>query len=172
MHGAMLNSFFDHVEQAYGKEILSSILRDIGRPACVDGSRGGELEERTLVSALQSLGRQTNKPLPILLDSYGRYIFSDIARTNPAIFDGAEHSLSLLRDIFTQVPEELPLIQSLNHKQDCLELIFRSNYPLAPMAAGVLTATGDYFHEHLDIRKSDLSAQSHTHVRFELRRVA
>jgi len=112
------------------------------------------------------------------LRRFGAYLFGSFVRLYPVFFVGVESALELLGGIETWVHGEVqklypdarfPSFEVRSLGPGRLEMVYRSDRPLADLAEGLIRGCVDHFGEPVDVQRRDLDARDGRAAAFTLR---
>ena len=180
MKGLVFTTFYSHCEENWGAEMLDDIIEDADLPNKGAYTSVGTYPFQEMVALITALARRTGKPLPLLLEGFGRFCFGKWVSYVPEHFEGKS-----LFDILSGVDDfheyevrklypdaELPSFKVESRDERMLVLRYFSCKPLADLASGVIQGAAAHLGERIDIKHWPVADGTEAHVRFEVTRLA
>jgi hypothetical protein len=130
---------------------------------------------RSLASALASEARL---PEDEVLRRFGRYLFARFATLYPVFFTGVRSARELLLEVAPRVHDDLhhlqptasfPSLRCTASSAADIEVEYRSQHDLAPLAEGLLLGCFDHFDSRAAIRRDELPGAEGYACRFVIR---
>lgn len=176
MKGIVFTELIEMVEEDLGIDIADRMIE--GAKAENNGAYTavGTYDHAELIQLVISLSAETNLPVPVLVQSFGRHLFSRFAVLYPQFFEGITSAVQFLPLIETYIhvevrklyPDaELPSFDCEQHN-GVTELTYRSNRPFADLAEGLVRACVDHFDDQLDVQRTDLGEKNGMSALFTL----
>ena len=180
MKGLVFTTFFTHCEQRFGADMLDDIIEDADLPNKGAYTSVGTYPFDEMVSLVMALVHRTGRPLPELLEDFGRFCFAKWVSYVPAAFEnrGLFDILAGI-DSFHEVevrklyPDaELPSFTVEERDEQRLVLRYVSCRPLADLAAGVIKGAASHLGECVEVSHWPDVSGTEAHVLIEVRRAA
>jgi hypothetical protein len=162
----VLREFLDFAEASHGFEPLAPAGDEAAGP------------ER-LLAAAKELSHTCARPLSEILHSFGSVLFRRLAVLYPIFFVDTDSAFEFLSSIDLRGREDLVRLRSASgvaglecrHPQPGrLEIVFRSDWPLADLAAGLIEGCGEYYREGIRVDRRYLLATKGQAVLFVVTR--
>jgi hypothetical protein len=175
MRGEILNEFLEFATEVAGSSALTRAGDGKGMVAPYDAAGRYELAE--LVELVDRLAASRGEPPRALLAGFGAHLFRYFAALYPTFVDDARSALALLAAIDTHVHGELrklypdadfPSLRCIPVTPDGLEILYRSQRPLADLAEGLIRGCIEHFGDPVRLVREDLPGQPGTAARFVL----
>jgi hypothetical protein len=180
MKGVVFTEFLEMVENAHSPLMAEQLLTEIEPKSGGVYTRVGTYDYQELVAMVCQLGRHTGTPVPDLLHTFGRYMFSRFLAGFPQFFDGETSVLGFLPKLDGHIhgkvrklyaDAELPEFTA-ESAPGMLTTTYISSRPLAKFAKGLIEAAIAHFGRPVNLTVEDLSNRAGTHARFILRNAA
>ena len=177
MKGVIFVEFLDVVEDLYSYEMVDNIILDCELASGGSYTSVGTYDHEDMLKLVTALSVRTQTEASDLIFAFGKALFSRLIARHPEFIEMVEDTFSLAQIIETHIHQEvrklypdaeLPLINAHNIHEKQLVVIYKSTRPFADLALGLLTASGHYFDEDLQISREDLDGPPGTHAKFTL----
>ena len=177
MKGVVFVEFLEMVEDRFSPEIADRIIEASDLPSGGAYTGIGSYDHAEMVQLVTQLSAATGTPAPVLVHTFGKYMFGRFAVLYPQLFEGIESAYSLLEKIDSTIhvevrklyPDaELPRFECNTSEPGRLTLIYRSPRGFADLAAGLIEGCIEHFGDTIDVQREDLSGGQGTQVRFSL----
>lgn len=154
MNDLVLREFLDFVESGFGFEPSASTTDDDFGPG-------------RLLAVGEELSRARALPLSEILRNFGSVLFRRLAVLYPIFFGDTDSAFDFLSSINLRMREDLaqlrseagvPVIECRHPEPGCIEILFRSDYPLADLAAGLIEGCSTYYRDRIRIDRRYLLA--------------
>lgn len=180
MKGLVFTTFYSHVEERYGIDMLEDIIEDADLPNKGAFTSVGTYPFQDMVALVTALTRRTGKPLATVLEDFGHDCFGKWVSYVPAhfedkdlfdILEGIDHfHEDEVRKLYPDA--ELPSFKVQSRDDHCLVLNYFSCKPLADLAAGVIKGAAAHLGESIEVKHWPVTSGPEAHVRFEVSRIA
>lgn len=178
MKGLVFTLFYSHCEDRYGAQMLEDIIDDADLPNKGAYTSVGTYPFDQMVALLTGLVKRSGRPLPQVLDEFGRYCFSKWVHYVPAYFEHKDlFDMLADTDHFHQTevrklyPDaELPSFVVESRDDRLLVIRYVSCKPLADLAAGVIKGAATHFGETISLSHRAVTDGDEPYVRFEISR--
>lgn len=180
MKGLVFTTFYAHVEERYGADMLEDIIEDADLPNKGAFTSVGTYPFQDMVALVTALTKRTGKPLPVVLEHFGHACFGKWVAYVPAHFENKslfdilesidyfhEHEV---RKLYPDA--ELPSFKVESRDDRTLVLNYFSCKPLADLATGVIKGAASHLGESIDVKHWPVTNGAEAHVRFEVSRTA
>ena len=177
MKGVVFAEFLEMVEDRFSPEIADRIIEASDLPSGGAYTSIGTYDHTEMVQLVTQLSVATGTTVPVLVHTFGKYLFGRFVVLYPQLFEGVGSAYSLLETIESTIhvevlklyPDaELPRFECNTSEPGRLTLIYRSTRGFADLAAGLIEGCIEHFGETIDVQREDLSGRQGTHVRFSL----
>jgi hypothetical protein len=177
MKGVVFTEFLEMVEDRFSPEIADRIIEASDLPSGGAYTSIGTYDHTEMVQLVTQLSVATGAAVPVLVHTFGKYLFGRFTVLYPQLFEGIESAYSLLETIESTIhvevlklyPDaELPRFECNTSEPGRLTMIYRSTRGFADLAAGLIEGCIEHFGETIDVQREDLSGGLGTHVRFSL----
>ena len=177
MKGIVFTEFLEMVEDKFSPEIADKIIEASKLPSDGAYTAVGTYDHSELVSLVGNLSEETDIDIPLLIQTFGIYMFGRFKALYPSFFEGNLSTFGFLQLIENHVhievkklyPEaELPTFDTTLINEKTLEMIYTSKRPFAPLAHGLMLGCIENYNESIEITQEDLSGGDNKHVKFTL----
>ena len=184
MKGIIFQEFVSMVETAFSLEVADSMLTSSnletgGAYTCV-----GTYEFRELAEMVQHLSKATGIASPVLLRTFGEFLFRRFAMRYPDHIKNVTSTYALLSvldnkvhvDVKKLYPDaELPTFETVDFDLDSnpseMILRYRSSRPLADLAQGMLNGAIKHFGESISVTRKDFPCLEGANTWFTLKKL-
>lgn len=184
MKGIIFQEFVTMVEANFSLEVAdsmmtSSTLETGGAYTCV-----GTYDYHELAEMVGHLSDASGVATPVLLCTFGEYLFNSLATRYPDHIKNLTSTYALLNvlddkihvDVKKLYPDaDLPTFKTVGFDLDSdpaeLILLYRSSRPLADLAQGMIGGAIKHFNESISVTRKDLPCREGAHTRFTLKKV-
>jgi len=174
MKGIIFTEFIEMVEQQFGLTVVDEMLQNSNSATSGAYTAVGTYPHGELVNMVLYLNQKTNISVPDLLKTYGRYLFTQLAKNYPSLlkniataFDLIEHLESVIHvEVKKLYPDSNPpffITESRTDQQ--LIVTYESKRSMSDVAEGLIYGCGDFFKESYTIKQEPLD-ETKTKVRF------
>lgn len=179
MKGIVFTEFLEMVEQAHGYELVDELLTECNLPSGGIYTAVGTYEHTEIVELITKLSVKTEAPVPVLLKSFGHYLFGTFTKAYPVFFASAHSAFDFLESIENYIhvevlklyPDaELPRFKTQLINEDCLEMIYLSDRSMADFAEGLIEKTLEHYKESATIERKNLQ-ESGRQVKFIITKI-
>lgn len=180
MKGVIFTEFLDMVDAGFSPETTERII-EIAAPA----NRGaytavGNYPASEMVSLVQALAQESDRPIDELLFAFGRYLLGRFAAVHGDYFREAGSTFRLLESVEDHIHvdvrkldanAELPAFAWSHPGEDRMVMEYSSPRGLARLAEGLIAACIEHYGEPIDLSVESRSEDG-TAARFVLERRA
>lgn len=161
MKGIIFTEFLDFIEAQAGYETVDAILEAVQPASAGAYTAVGNYEFKELSDLLAMLSQRLQKPIPVILRSFGHHLFRRYVAIYPGFFRDYYNPLDFLETIEHRIHTEvlklypdarLPRLKTERLGPNDLFLHYRSRRPLGELCLGVIEACGEHFNTTLEIR--------------------
>lgn len=178
MKGVIFTEFLELVETGFGMEAADQVITR-GCPFHMRGFTAvGSYDHRDLLAMIGELSSLAQAPVPELVRSFGKHMFTKFLQSYPEAFERASSTFELLLRVEEVIhvevkkidPEaELPTFEFPPSEGDSLTVIYKSTRPFADLAEGLIEACIEHFRESIEVERQDLEGEPNTHAMFLLK---
>ena len=156
MKGMVFTGFLDMVEDQFSLEMVDEIIEASDLESEGAYTSIGTYNHKEMIQLVKELSLRTNMPVPDLLRTYGRYLFSHLAKSHSQFMADKTDVFAVLNALESHIhvevkklyPDaELPHMETRDSGSDGLDMIYSSQRPFADFAHGLLLGVMDYFDE-------------------------
>lgn len=180
MKGLVFTTFYAHVEERYGVDMLEDVIEDADLPNKGAFTSVGTYPFQHMVALVSALSKRASKPLPRVLEDFGHACFGKWVAYVPSHFENKS-----LFDILESIDNfhehevrklypdaELPSFKVESRDDRMLVLNYFSCKPLADLATGVIKGAASHLGEPVEVKHWPVTNGAQAHVRFEISRTA
>ncbi|MGH8433056.1 MAG: heme NO-binding domain-containing protein [Pseudomonas sp.] len=179
MLGMVFTEFLEMVEQRYSPELADQVLTET--PLANGGAYTavGYYPHEEMLALVTALSKHTGTSVAELVQAYGEHLFQRFVALYPQMLQDCDDAFSLLVSVDGRIHQEvrklypqaqLPTFEIVEHTEQRLVLIYRSNRPLADLAEGLIRACIQHYRQPLQLQRENLPAEGGSAARFELSR--
>lgn len=182
MKGIVFREFIDMVEQQFSPELADTIISASDLSTNGAYTSVGTYPHAEMVSLVSNLSAETGKPVPALLNHFGRHLFGRFTQIHPQYVSSYHSAFELLQkldgNIHVEVRKlyydaELPSFTYESLADGGMHFDYRSQRGLADFAEGLIQGCIAHFSEPVTVQRADLAADEQgSHTRFTLIRNA
>lgn len=172
MKGIVFTEFMEMVEAKFGETMLEEVIDAAG----VDGvyTAIGTYPHTEMVDLVVALSTKSKLEVPVLLRTFGGYLFNSFTKMYPSFFTQIDNSLDFLEQvegvIHVQVKKiypsaQLPRFETKRISPYQLEMVYYSDRRMGELAVGLIEGCFDFFKEDGKVKIVD-TANDDTVVTF------
>lgn len=163
MKGIVFTEFINLVDERFSPEICEDLIDMSDLPSGGIYTSVGTYPPTEMVSLVTNLSNLTGVPVPDLLKTFGRHMFTQFFTKFPEFFAGIHSAYEFLPRVDNYVhlevkklyPDaELPTFTCSTPEQDGLEMIYTSERNLPDLAQGLIEACIDHFGEPISLSRA------------------
>lgn len=175
MKGIVFTEFQEMVEEKFGIETLDTIIESADLPSGGAWTSVGTYDYQELIQLVVNLSKETDLPVPALVNAFGHYFFKSLAGSYAEMLSGINSAIELLANVEDYIhvevlklyPQaELPRFEFKQLSDNQWEIEYHSSRPFADLAQGLIEAAADHFGDPLQIDREDLAAKNGCAARF------
>ena len=179
MKGIVFVHLIEMIEETYGMEMEDRLLETSDLASGGIYTAVGTYDHGELLTLVQRLSAETGEEVPVLVTTFGRYLFFKLAETYAHMLNNIPDVFSLLTQVedFIHVevrklyPDaELPTFRHHFIDDRHLELLYCSPRPFAPLARGLIEGAIAYYDDPVQLETMEPVAGTDDQVRFVLAR--
>lgn len=176
MKGIVFNEFLEMVEAKFGYVVLDNVIEKSNLTTKGVYSNVGTYDHNELVTMVVTLSNETKIDIPVLLKTYGEYLFTIFEQNYSIFFENVNHIFNFFENIDKIIhvevrklyPDaELPKFESNIIDDKNMTLVYKSNKGLFDFAEGLMIGASKHFNVNLKIEK-ELLNQDGTQVKFNI----
>lgn len=177
MKGMVFTEFVDMVEDRFGLGMVDKLIEAVQPASGGVYTSVGNYDAGELVALVVELGKQSDTPIPELLEAFGHKIFGLFTRSYGHFFAEATSATDFLQGIEGYIhvevrklyPDaELPRFDYPPAPDGMLIMEYHSERPLAHFALGLINATVEHYGDPIEVTFEDISNGRGTDARFTL----
>ncbi len=182
MKGIVFREFIDMVEQQFSFETADSIIAASSLSTGGAYTSVGTYPHSEMVSLVTNLSAQTGRPVPALLNHFGRHLFTRFTVIHPQYVRNYRSAFELLQQLDGNIHIEVrKLYQDAELPSFTYEALpdggmyfdYRSQRGLADFAEGLIQGCIAHFGEQVELHRQDLPPEDNlARTRFTLTKVA
>ncbi len=166
MKGLVFTELLEMVEAKFGYELVDQLLTESDLPSGGTYTSIGTYDHAEMVTLVNNLSRHTQTPVPELLRTYGRYMFSAFTRSYRPFVDRASSAFELLSSVQHYIhvevrklyPDaELPHFSIEQLAENHLRMVYVSERKLGDFAYGLIEGCLTQYGEKATITKTVLT---------------
>lgn len=147
MKGMVFTEFLEMVDEVFSADMVDDIIDESKVESGGAYTTVGFYDHQEMLALVTALSHKTGKPIPDLVQHFGRHLFSRFQQLYPQFFYGITHAFDFLESIETRIhvevhklyPDaELPSFEVTRDGINKLEMIYRSKRPFADLALGLI----------------------------------
>lgn len=179
MKGMIFTEFLEMVEERFGIEVVDAITVPKSGGCPMGFTSVGNYPHGTLVEMVVALHERTGLELPLLLKTFGAYLYSTFQRKFPQFLEGHKDPLDILEGIETTIHSEvrklypearLPQFQCERLNPNTLVMEYESKRPFADVADGLIQACIDSLDTRVKVNRTDHDVSEGSKSTFTLTR--
>lgn len=168
MKGVIFTEFIEMVEAQMGFEMANTIIENSNLASGGAYTSVGTYPFEEMTALLTELSKNTNTPIPDLLEHFGEHLFGRFARLYPQLFKEKFSTLDFLEEIENYIHAEvlklypdalLPTIQITSKSATELVMTYQSPRKLMNLALGLIRGCASHFGENVEISHMDLNGE-------------
>lgn len=177
MKGVIFTSLSDLVIEKFGLGLWDEVIRETNLPSKGSYTATGTYEFEELAALVQKLSEKVKIPIPILLESYGQYVFPVFAKKYSVFLQNQVSLKEFIKEIDKVIHVEvkklypdasLPKLWCEDLNEDSLVLFYRSPRQLCSLAIGLLKGAGAHFNTSVQVRETECMHKGNDHCRLEI----
>ncbi|MCT4624048.1 MAG: heme NO-binding domain-containing protein [Schleiferiaceae bacterium] len=174
MKGVVFTELLEMVEEKFGYSTVDSIIEKSNLPNDGAYTSIGTYDFSEMGSLVLNLHKETKIPIPDLLQTYGEYFFSFLAKNYTPFLDRANGLFDFLDSIHNYIhvevkklyPDaELPAFETVERNEVKMVMNYTSERKLGDFAKGLMLKSGEYFNEDISIEAIALN-ESGSQIQF------
>ena len=179
MKGVIFTSFLDMVEEKFSYETVDTIINNSDLPSGGAYTAVGTYSHHEIVTLVVALSKHTQVPVPDLLHTYGKYLFSILGKAYGHWITAVPSALDLLEKIDNYIhvevrklyPDaELPRFETTRLSPHHVRMIYHSDRRMSALAVGLIEGAFEYYGEKCLIETQLLEADG-SNVQFDIQKI-
>lgn len=171
MKGVIFTSFLEMVEDKFGYETVDEIINEDELPSGGIYTAVGTYDHSEIVTLVGNLSRKTGMPMPDLIYTYGKHLFTLLVKGYGHWIKELNGTLELLEHLEGYIhvevrklyPEaELPSFQTKRLSPNHLQMIYHSERRLSSLALGLIDGCFEHYGEQGEVTTTPLSEDGST----------
>lgn len=176
MKGIVFTEFLEMVEQKFGYKTVDSIIQKSELPNDGAYTSVGTYNFSEMGALVMNLNKETQIPVPDLLEVFGAYFFTFLASNYSHFLDRANSLFEFLNSIHNHIhvevkklyPDaELPVFDTIEMTDLKMVMNYTSERKLGDFAKGLLGKSAEHFNEKVIIDSKSLN-ESGTQIQFTI----
>lgn len=178
MKGVVFTEFLELVETAFSPEMADRIITQADVPSKGAYTSVGTYDHHEMLALVTELSRETGVPVPALVHTFGKHLFSRFVVgfphffAVPTAFDFLERVHDYIHvEVRKLYPDaELPSFEYARPDASTLVMTYRSRRPFADLAAGLIESAVEHWGGGVDVARASIPDPERTAVQFTLTR--
>ena len=175
MKGIVFTEFLGLVEDQFGLEVADSIIAESQLSTNGAYTATGTYDHAELVQLVVKLSEKTGIEVPVLVRTFGKFLFGQLAATFPEFLEGvtsAEKMLSRVDEVIhvevlkLYPKAELPSFEYSVASDGRHIMDYSSERGFSDLAEGLMEGCAEHFGSGIKIEREDRSGGAGTQVRF------
>ena len=176
MMGMVYTELLDMVEAKFSLDLVDKVLARTNLTGSYTSV--GNYEDAEFVAIVVALSEESGIPVPALLHTFGKHLFTRFYAMFPTFFDARTDALAFLRGLESHVHTEVrklypvarpPMFSSVERSDGGIDLHYESRRALGVFAQGLIEAClRHYGDRHRLEAVEDLSDGAGTYVRYTI----
>lgn len=179
MKGIVFTEFIEMVEQKFSTNVANRLLDESDLPSGGAYTAVGTYDHQELVSMVVKLSEISGLPIPVLIKTFGIYLFGRFYALYPAFFEGVTSALDFLTRIENIIHAEvlklypdadLPYFEIACPDSNTVIMTYHSERHFGDLAEGLIEACIEHFGKPLNLTRENLNEPGQP-VRFTIRKM-
>jgi hypothetical protein len=179
MKGVVFTEFIEMVEQKFSTSVANRLLDESDLPSGGAYTAVGTYDHQELVSMVVKLSEISGLPIPVLIKTFGIYLFGRFYALYPAFFEGVTSALDFLTRIENIIHAEvlklypdadLPYFEIACPDSNTVIMTYHSERHFGDLAEGLIEACIEHFGKPLNLTRENLNEPGQP-VRFTIRKM-
>lgn len=177
MKGLVFNEFLEMVEEKFGFDVSNKIISNSNLETKGAYSSLGYYDYKELISMVIELHKITNIEIPLLVKTFGIYLFSVFVKNYSVFFQNDDNMIQFLSkiediihiEVLKLYPDaEFPkfIIKHLDDNQ--IHFVYESKKALHDLAEGLIIGASNHFNSQIELSKELLELDG-TSVLFKVK---
>ena len=165
MKGIVFTSFFDMLEEAHGLDFVDDLILRCDLPSGGSYTAVGTYSHQEIVALVTELSAITSQSPAILLQTFGSYLFQQLAKSYPDFINRSDNLLDFLENVETYIhvevrklyPDaELPRFECERLPDGSLAMVYRSARHFEDLCEGLLKGASEQFKTPITLTRTTL----------------
>ena len=167
MKGIVFTEFLTMVEKSFSLDMVDTIIEKSDLPSGGSYTSVGTYSHTEIAALVTNLSNESDVPIPLLLKTFGTYLFHSLARAYPAFVNRTSDPLDFLEQVETYIhvevrklyPDaELPtFVCSRPNSKDQLHMLYESNRHMEDVCEGLIIGSLEHFAQNYSIAREKVS---------------
>lgn len=162
MKGIVFTEFLEMVEKKFDYEMVDDILTMKELPSGGIYSAVGTYSHNEMVTLVGNLHEKTDIPMPVLLETFGEYLFATLQKAYGSMFSHVSSGIELLNSIEEHIhvqvkklyPDaELPTFKVLEKSKNRIVMEYHSERKMSDFGVGLIRGCMKFYEEEVTIEK-------------------
>mgnify|MGYP001334065265 CR=1 FL=1 len=154
MLGLIFTELVEMVETRFSPELADEILSEANFPHGGAYTAVGYYDFNEILTLVTLLSQKTNTPVTDLVQAFGHYLFESFTRSHSRLLAHKHSLFSLLETLDSDIHREvrklyssaqLPSFRILSRTDHSMELEYRSDRHLEPLAVGLIEGAAEFY---------------------------
>ncbi len=165
MKGIVFTEFLTMVEGSFSLDMVDTIIEKSDLPSGGAYTSVGTYSHTEIVDLVTNLSQESGVAIPLLLKTFGTYLFHSLARAYPDFVQKTTDPLDFLEQVETYIhvevkklyPDaELPTFEcSRPHSANELHMVYVSNRHMEDVCEGLIIGSLEHFGAHCSITREE-----------------
>lgn len=166
MLGMIFTEMVEMIEKTFSPEMADEILDEANLEHGGAYTAVGYYPFEEVVTLVTLLSQKTGMPVPALIEAFGSYLFNSFTKSHAQLLVNKHSLFDLLdtldgdihKEVYKLYPDAaLPKFNVVSKTDLSLEMEYRSERNLQPLALGLMKGAADYFgHQQVQIEQQPL----------------
>jgi hypothetical protein len=167
MKGIVFTEFLTMVENSFSLDMVDTIIEKSDLPSGGSYTSVGTYSHTEIADLVTNLSKESDIPIPLLLKTFGTYLFHSLASAYPEFVQKTTDPLDFLEQVETYIhievrklyPDaELPtFICSRPNAPTELHMIYESNRHMEDVCEGLIIGSLEHFKRNCSIERQKVS---------------
>ncbi len=141
----------------------------------------GVYPDSDAVAILTAISETTGRPLPVILDEFGRFLAPNLVKVARGVVDPAWRTLDLIENTEQVIHAMIrstnpgaapPVLEAVRHAPDELHLVYSSMRKLCPLAVGLMHGIAAHYGETITIDETSCMLRGDPFCSFVVQQIA
>ncbi|MCF8374128.1 MAG: heme NO-binding domain-containing protein [Bacteroidales bacterium] len=165
MKGLIFTEFLEMVESKFGFDVSDRIITKSNLPSKGIYTSVGTYDFSEMVSLITNLHIETKLEIPLLIQTFGEYLFNSFSSLYPHFFEKKKSSFDFLENLEEYIHVEvlklysdaqLPRFEISRNNEKQMVMVYYSSRKLSDLAIGLLRGCFSHFNEKIGIERKFL----------------
>lgn len=178
MKGIVFTELLEMVEDKFGFDMADAIIEKANLPHEGMYIASGTYPHHELVSIVTALSKESNLPIPTLLNVYGKHLFGRLISMYPVFAEGKSNPLEFIASVHDIIhvevrklyPDaELPEFTTISSSENELVLHYSSHRQMEEFAVGLMEGCSEFYKQAITIEQSPVEGAEKYTIKFVVR---